>query len=90
MPTDFLIILYYLPLKESVVLDFNKLESPLPNNILCLVWFKIGLVVLVENVTKSTAGWTDKWTDSQTDGQTDAGQKFVRKAFKLSVKMSYK
>ena len=30
---------YYLPLVKSVVIHFNKLESPTPKDALCQVWF---------------------------------------------------
>ena len=31
----------YFPLEKGVVLHLNKLESPLPNDALCLVWLKL-------------------------------------------------
>jgi hypothetical protein len=36
-----LLFRYYLPLEKDYFLDFNKLESPSPNDNLCQVWLKL-------------------------------------------------
>ena len=35
--------IYYIPLEKSSNLHLNKLESPLPKDVLCLFWLKMAL-----------------------------------------------